>query len=142
MALTKIQTFVQKLSESENVKKVLGDIQKLSNELQQKVQTLKTDEAVKKYKDIVKKATQAEGELEKEVNKVIVTIKKSANDVRSDLMSFKKKALQKKSELEKLLKNTKTSTTATAAAPKAKSAKRNKKAVKRAVKKKTTAAKK
>ena len=108
MALTKIQTFIKKLSESENVKKVLSDIQKLSTDLQKKVQTLNTDEAVRKYKEIVKKASQAEGDLEKEVNKVLVKIKKSATDVKKDLVTYKKKAVQQKNDLEKILKSKKT----------------------------------
>ena len=139
MALSKIQTFIKKLSESQNIKKVLGDIQKLSNELQRKVQTLKTDEAVRKYKEIVKKASQAEGDLEKEVNKVIVKIKKSATDVKNDLVVYKKKAVQQKNELEKILRSKKASATASATT---KSAPKAKKAVKRAVKKKTAPAKK
>lgn len=141
MALTKIQTLIQKLSESENVKKVLGDIQKLSNELQQKVQNINTDEAVRKYKEIVKKASQAEGELETEVNKVIVKIKKSAKDVKSDLMTYKKKAMQRKNELEKILKTKKAAPKSAAKKSASKSAPKAKKAVKKATKKKTTAAK-
>lgn len=132
MALTKIQTFIKKLSESENVKKVLGDIQKLSTELQKKVQTLNTDEAVRKYKEIVKKASQAEGDLEKEVNKVIVKIKKSATDVKKDLVTYKKKAVQQKNDLEKILKSKK------AAAP-VKKASKAKKTVKKSAKKKSSA---
>ena len=130
MALSKIQTFIQKLSESENVKKVLGDIQKLSNELQKKVQTLNADEAVRKYKEIVKKASQAEGDLEKEVNKVIIKIKKSATDVKKDLVLYKKKAVQQKNDLEKILKSKKSSSPV-------KTASKAKKTVKRTAKKKS-----
>lgn len=130
MALTKIQTFIQKLSESQNVKKVLGDIQKLTTELQKKVQTISADDAVRKYKEIVKKASQAEGDLEKEVNKVIVKIKKSATDVKKDLIQYKKKAVQQKNDLEKILKSK-------SAAPTKKSSKA-KKTVKRSAKKKTS----
>ena len=130
MALSKIQTFIQKLSESENIKKVLGDIQKVSTELQKKVQTLNTDEAVRKYKEIVKKASQAEGDLEKEVNNVIVKIKKSASEVKKDLLVYKKKALQQKNDFEKILKSKK------AAGP-VKTASKAKKTVKRKTKKKS-----
>lgn len=139
MALTKIQTFIQKLSKSENVKKVLSDIQKLSHELQKKVQTLNTDEAVRKYKEIVKKASQAEGDLEKEVNKVIVKIKKSATDVKNDLVLYKKKAVQQKTELEKILKSKKI---IPATASSAKTAAKPKKAAKRSPRKKAQAPKK
>ena len=78
MALSKIQTLIQKLSESENVKKVVADVQTLSTDIQKRVQNLNADDAVKKYKEIVKKVSKAEGDLQKEVNKVIVKIKKSA----------------------------------------------------------------
>lgn len=132
MALTKIQTLIQKLSESQNVKKVVGDIQNLSNDLQKKVKTLNTDEAVKKYKEIVKIVTKAEGDLEKEVGKVIVKIKKSATDVEKNLNAYKKKAAAQKAKIEKILKSKSVKS--------AKSAKKaTKKSVKRAPKKRATA---
>lgn len=132
MALSKIQTFIKKLSESQNIKKVLGDIQKLSNDLQHKVQNINTDDAVRKYKEIVKKASQAEGELEKEVNNVITKIKKSATDVKKDLLLYKKKAIQRKKDFEQILKSKKVEPTKTPAKPAAKA----KKSVKRSGKKK------
>lgn len=146
MALSKIQTFMQKLSESENVKKVLGDIQKLSGELQKKVQNINTNEAVRKYKEIVKKAAQAEGDLEKEVNNVIIKIKKSASEVKKDLATYKKKAIQQKNEFEKILKSkkaaTKTSMKAeTKSAAPAKTTAKAKKTATRSTKKKAVAKK-
>ena len=104
MALSKIQTLIQKLSESENVKKVVSDIQTLSNDIQKKVQTLNTEEAVRKYKDVVKKVSRAEGDLQKEVTKVIVKLKKSAADIEKNLNLYKKKAVQQRSKIEKILK--------------------------------------
>lgn len=110
MATSKIQTFIKRLSESENVKKVVGDIQTISEDLQKRVQNLTKDDAIKKYKEIMKKVAQTETHLEKEVNKVIVKIKKSATQVEKNLNTYKKKAVQKKSALEKILKG-KNSTT-------------------------------
>lgn len=129
MALTKIQTLIQKLSESQNVKKVVGDIQNLSNDIQKKVKTLNTDDAVKKYKEIVKKVSKAETDLEKEVTKVIVKIKKSATEVEKNLNLYKKKAVEQRAKLEKILKSKSVKT-------KKKTAK---KAVKRAPKKRASA---
>lgn len=108
MALnSKIQTFIKKLSESQNVKKVVKDIQTLSTNVQKRAQSLKTDEAVRKYKDILKKVSQAENDLEKEVNKVVVKIKKSATEVEKNLGLYKKKAVAQKAKIEKILKGQK-----------------------------------
>ncbi len=131
MALNnKIQTFIKKLSESQNVKKVVKDIQTLSTNVQKRAQALKTDEAVRKYKDILKKVSQAENDLEKEVNKVVVKIKKSATEVEKNLGLYKKKAVAQKSKIEKILKGQK------AAAKSAGSAK--KRATKKKAKKSAT----
>ncbi len=134
MALNKIQTFIKKLSESQNVKKVVKDIQTLSNDVQKRVHALNSDQAVKKYKEILKKVTQAETDLEKEVNKVVVKIKKSATEVEKNLGQYKKKAVAQKTKLEKILKGQKTATTkkASSAAPKAKRAVKRKVSTKKA----------
>ncbi len=109
MALTKIQTFIKKLSESQNVKKVVKDIQTLSTDIQKRVHTLNTDQAVKKYKEIMKKVTRAEADLEKEVNKVVGKIKKSATEAEKNLGQYRKKAVAQKLRFEKILKGQKTS---------------------------------
>lgn len=51
MALNKIQTFIKKLSESQNVKRVVGDIQTISEDLQKRVKHLSKDDAEMKSKD-------------------------------------------------------------------------------------------
>lgn len=139
MALAKFQSFIQKLSESENVKKVVVDIQNLSTEIQHRVQNLNTNDAVKKYKEIVKKVSKAENDLQKEVNKVIVKIKKSATDVEKNLGAYKKKAVTQKNKLEKILKTQKGK--GSVAAKTAVKGKKSpaKKAAKRPAKKKTAA---
>lgn len=128
MALnSKIQTFIQKLSESQNVKKVVKDIQTLSTNVQKRAQALKTDEAVRKYKDILKKVSQAENDLEKEVNKVVGKIKKSATEVEKNLGLYKKKAVAQKSKLEKILKGQKSEAKSTGSAKKRTTKKKAKK---------------
>lgn len=127
MALnSKIQTFIKKLSESQNVKKVVKDIQTLSTDVQKRVKNLNSDQAVKTYKDILKKVSQAENDLEKEVNKVVVKIKKSATEAEKNLDLYRKKAVAQKAKFEKILKGQKTAATKAAGATK-----------KRATKKKT-----
>lgn len=135
MALTKIQTFIKKLSESQNVKKVVKDIQTLSTDVQKRVKALNSDQAVKKYKDLLKKASQAENDLEKEVNKVVVKIKKSATEVEKNLGLYKKKAVAQKSKIEKILKGQKISTSR-AGSTKTKKTTKRKAAGKRAAAKK------
>jgi hypothetical protein len=129
------------LSESENVKKVMNDVQTLSNDIQKRVQNLNADEAVKKYKEIAKKVSKAEGDLQKEVNKVIVKIKKSATDIEKNLDLYKKKAVQQRAKHEKMLKAKQAGKSASpkAAASKAKTTAKKavKKTVKRAKAKKT-----
>ena len=67
MALTKFQTFVKKLSESQNVKKVIKDLQTLSTDVQKVVKQVNGDDAVKRYKDIMKKVSKREADLEKDL---------------------------------------------------------------------------
>ncbi len=126
VALNKIQTFIKKLSESQNVKRVVGDIQTISEDLQKRVKHLSKDDAIKKYKEIMKKVSQTEGDLEKEVNKVIVKIKKSKTNVEKSLQDYKKKAVARKHEFEKILKSK-----AGKAAPKKATAKKSTKKVSR-----------
>lgn len=126
MALSKIQSIIKQLSESQNVKRVIGDIQTLSEDIQKRVQSLNTDQAVKKYKEIMKKVTETEADLEKEVNKVITQIKKSATEVEKNLGQYKKKAIAQKTNLEKIIKGKKT-TSGSRTAKKASSTARSKK---------------
>ncbi|MBC7742672.1 MAG: hypothetical protein H7061_10770 [Bdellovibrionaceae bacterium] len=104
MALNKFQSLVKKFSQSPNVKKVIKDLQTLSTDVQKVAKTVNTDDAVKKYKEIMKKVTQREGQLEKEVRKMAVKFKDSASEVEKNLGSYKKMALQQKERFEKILK--------------------------------------
>ncbi len=131
MALTKFQSFVKKVSESQNVKKVIADLQTLSTDVQKVVKQVNTDDAVKKYKEIMKKVSKREVELEKEVKKMTGKFKKSAAEAEKNLMVYKKKALEQKAKIEKMFSG-KAATKATA--PK-KTVAKVKKTVKKAVKK-------
>ena len=104
MALTKIQTFIKKWSTSPQVKKVIADVQIISEELQKRAQHLTKDDAIKKYKEIMKKVSQTETNLEKEVNKVMVKVKKTASQVEKNLNQYKKKAVAQKANIEKIIK--------------------------------------
>lgn len=103
MALEKIQGFIQKLSEAPKVKKVVSDIQNLSEEIQNRVQNLNTNDAVKKYKEIAKKVTKAEADLQKEVTKVLNQVRETADEAEKNLELYKKKALQQKAKIEKMI---------------------------------------
>ena len=138
MALSKIQSFIQKLSESQNVKKVVVDIQNLSTEVQKRVHNLNTNDAVKKYKEIVKKVSRAEKDLQKEVEKVVVKIKKSATEVEKNLGAYKKKAVQQKNKIEKILKDKQVKVSVSAGKAPAKAKKAAKKATKKMTKKKAS----
>ena len=105
MALEKIQAFIQKMSETPKVKQVVSDIQTLSEDIQKRVQDLNTKEAVKKYKDIAKKVTRAEANLQKEVKKVVSQLRTSADGAEKNLELYKKKALAQKAKIEKMIKN-------------------------------------
>lgn len=105
MALEKIQAFIQKMSETPKVKQVVSDIQTLSEDIQKRVQDLNTKEAVKKYKDIAKKVTKAEADLQKEVKKVVAQLRTSADEAEKNLELYKKKALAQKAKIEKMIQN-------------------------------------
>ena len=104
MALTKIQKIVQKLSEQKNVKKVIAEVQSVTHDLQTKIQKLSADQAVKKYNDLAKKVVAAENNLQKEVSKVVLQVKRSATDVEKNLASYKKKAESQRAKIEKAIK--------------------------------------
>lgn len=132
MALSKLQNLVQKLSESQNVKKVVADFQVLSQDIQSKIGSLSNNDALKTYKEVLQKINTAESDLQKEVNKVISKIKQSASDVEKNLDLYKKKALAQKSKIEKMLKKS----SGTTASKKTASVKTKKAAPKKATKRK------
>ncbi len=105
MALQKIQEFIKKMSETPKVKKVLSDIQNLTVDVQKRVQHLNKTEAVKKYKNIAKKVSKAESDLQKEVTQVVKQIRTATNQAEKNLDSYKKIALQQKAKIEKIIKN-------------------------------------
>lgn len=149
MASAAFQKILNNLSGNKNVQSLLENFQKLSDEIKKKESELKgrfdkekeekVEMAWKKYQEIVKALGTSEAKLEKEVNMTLSKIKKSADTLEKNLQAYKKKAVAKKSELEKAVfnKTTKKKATKKAAAVKATTKKVAKKATKKATKKTT-----
>lgn len=95
---------LQKISETPNIKKVIDDVQIAKHEIQVKLNGLNANDAVKKYKDLVKKVSAKEKVLQKEVVRVMATVKKTAADVEKNLEAYKKKANAQRAKLEKTIK--------------------------------------
>lgn len=138
--MTLTQKLIQNLSKNKNVQSFLSDFAKVSEDLKGKTQELnkkwqqeksKTfDQAHTQYQKVIKSISQTQAELDREVNKAIALIIKSADDVERSLSAYKKKALEQKTKIEKLLKQSKT-------AQKASSKKRSSKVSKKATRKTT-----
>lgn len=113
MATVALQKLLTNLSKNKNVQNLLESFQTLSDEIKKKEVQLKgrfdqqKDEKIEmaweKYQELIKVLSKSEGKLEKEVNQTITKIKKSADDLEKNIVAYKKKALAKKSELEKSL---------------------------------------
>jgi len=137
MALNKIQSLIQKIAQTENVKKIIADVQLMTNEIQTKVQKLSADEAVKKYKELAKKVVAAENDLQKEVNKVVSQVKKSADEVEKNFVIYKKKAQEQRNKLEKMILAKTTNFSNQATPQSVKPSKSKKKMLKKTTRKKT-----
>jgi hypothetical protein len=115
MASAAFQKILNNLSGNKNVQSLLENFQKLSDEIKKKESELKgrfdkekeekVEMAWKKYQEIVKALGTSEAKLEKEVNMTLSKIKKSADTLEKNLQAYKKKAVAKKSELEKAVFN-------------------------------------
>ncbi len=150
MATAAFQKLLTNLSANKNVQNLLENFQTLSDEIKKKEAELKKgfdkkkdariEMAWKKYQEIVKVLSVSEAKLEKEVNTTISKIKKSADGLEKNIAAYKKKALVKKTQLEKsLFKKTmsKKSTKKAAAKTTKKAASTVKKATKKVAKKAT-----
>lgn len=152
MATVAFQKLLTNLSKNKNVQNLLENFQTLSDEIKKKEVQLKgrfdqqkeekIEMAWEKYQELIKVLSVSEGKLEKEVNQTISKIKKSADDLEKNIVAYKKKALAKKSELEKSLfkkqmakKTTKKAAGKTTTKKVAKKATAVKKTTKKAVKK-------
>lgn len=122
MALDKIQNMISKLSKDPKVKKVISEVQSASKDIQSKLNTLNKQDAMKAYKQIMKKVASKENELQKEVKVILTKVKKSATEVEKNLKAYKKQAEAKRAQFEKMLraKASGTKTTAKKAKRKAK----------------------
>ncbi|MFN3698210.1 MAG: hypothetical protein ACK4VO_12300 [Pseudobdellovibrio sp.] len=103
MALGKIQNLIQKIAHTDKVKQVIAEVQAVSHDIQNKVQKLSADEAVKKYKELAKKVVAAENDLQKEVTKVVAQVKKSADEVEKNFKTYKAKAQAQRLKIEKMI---------------------------------------
>ncbi len=151
MASATFQKILGNLSKNKNVQNLLENFQKLSDEIKKREAELKgsfdqkkeekLEQAWKKYQEIVKVLSTSEEKLEKEVNMTLGKIKKSADALEKNIIVAKKKAIAKKTELEKtIFKNQlkKTSKKKASVKAKAKPATTKKAAVKKAAPRKTT----
>ena len=85
MALSKIQTIVNKISGSPRLKQVVADAQKVTDQVQSQAkklnQKINKDEAVRQYKSLMKKLQSKEKQLQSEVTQVVAKVKKTATEV-------------------------------------------------------------
>ena len=145
MATAAFQKLLTNLSKNKNVQNLLENFQTLSDEIKKKEVQLKgrfdqqkeekIEMAWEKYQELIKVLSLSEGKLEKEVNQTISKIKKSADDLERSIVSYKKKALAKKSELEKSLFKKQTAAKAARKASAKKAAAKRAPAAKKATKK-------
>ncbi|MEK6775198.1 MAG: hypothetical protein AABY64_14755 [Bdellovibrionota bacterium] len=104
---------VENVSNNGNVKNLVSEFNKLNKELKTKGSALnkfvhtekekKVKQAHTKYKTILKTISTTQKSVDKEVNKAIIHLKKSAVLVEKNLMTYQKQALQQKAKLEKIL---------------------------------------
>lgn len=121
MALNKIQSIISNLSKDPKVKKVISEVQAASKDIQSGLNQLNKADAVKAYKQIMKKVVSKENELQKTV---LAKVKKSAAEIEKNLKSYKKQAEAKRAQFEKMLR-------AKAGGTKAKPARKAKRTAKR-----------
>lgn len=141
MATTALQKFLNQLSKNKNVQNVVNEFTKISDDLKKRGTELnqrwtegkdKTlHQAQDKYHQILKAVSSTQGQLDKEVTKAIEKIRASATEVEKNLEYYRKKAVEQKDRVEKILKSKKK----TAAKTTKKAAK---KVAKKATKKKTS----
>ena len=105
MALDKIQSIIQKISNSGRLKKVIAEVQSVKSDLQSQMKKLNTDTAVRRYKTMMKKVSEKEKLLQSEISQVVATVKKSAADVEKNFKVYKTKAQAQRTKLEKMIKS-------------------------------------
>ena len=141
MATMTFQKILGNLSTNKNVKNILSDFQKLSKELRQKGGQLNTrftsekaktmQQARTQYKKILTKVGISQKQLDREVDKALKLIKKSAANVEKNLHFYSKKATEQSQKIEKIMLNKKT------AAPRSAAKTTKKKTSRKAVRKTT-----
>lgn len=129
------QKIITNLSKNKNVQSFIGDFDRISSELKSLSKDLNSkfkaeksrtvQQALAKYQELLRGISKAQSDLDREVNKAIAKIIKSAETVEQNLSLFKKKAITQKAKIEKAM-------------PKKQTRGRRKKVSSRGRKKKTT----
>lgn len=114
MPSTLFQRFIDQLSENKNVQNFVTEFHKMSVEVAKRGQELNTffnaekektlGQAHTRYQQAIKTITQAQKEMDREVDKAIKMIRQSATKVEKNLNAYKKKAVAQKAKVEKLIK--------------------------------------
>jgi len=93
---------VENVSKNSNFQNVVTELNKVNKDLKTKGSQW-NKQAHTRYKTILKNISSTQKNLDKEVSKALVQLKKSAGQVEKNLITYKKKAMAQKSKLEKML---------------------------------------
>lgn len=114
MALINLQKFVSDISNNKNVKSFVSefnnlgrDLKKMGQELNNRLSSEKErtlHEAHQRYQAMLKTITQAQKQLNSEVDKAVRSIRGSAKNVEKSLEKTRKQALARKKKIESLIK--------------------------------------
>ncbi|MBX3039729.1 MAG: actin-binding protein [Bdellovibrionaceae bacterium] len=117
MATSALQKFLNQLSKNKNVQNVVNEFTKIGDEIKKRSTELNqrwTEEKDKtlhqaqdKYHQILKAVNSTQSQLDKEVTKAIEKIRASATEVEKNLDYYRKKAVEQKDRVEKILKSKK-----------------------------------
>lgn len=114
MAVSRIQSFLDQLSKNKNVKNVVGEFNRLGIEVRKRSVDLNQrlskegEKALKqahaKVQDALKSVTAAQTQLDKEVDAAVKKIRKSAEQMESGLEFYRKRAIEQKNRIEKMIR--------------------------------------
>ncbi len=111
MALSKLQqklqnqfhNLVNQLSEKEQIKKIINDVQIKTENIQNQIKQVSAHEAIKIYKTLAKQAIETEKKLENEVEHLVEQFKNKADIVELQLSEYIKKAKEQRMNIESIL---------------------------------------
>ena len=120
MAIASLQKFLSQLSKNKNVQKTVNELTKISDDLNKrgtelskrftagKEKTLK--QARDGYHQMLKAVGTSQTQLDKEMNKALGKIRSAATEVEKNLEYYRKKALDQKERVEKMMMSTQQAT--------------------------------